>query len=58
MTGLELLRQKWTMMNTEKLFVEKEIANLREKIEYYQGKADSVQGEMDDLMKEIKKLKE
>ena len=53
-----MLRQKWTMMNTEKLFVEKEIANLREKIEYYQGKADSVQCEMDDLMKEIKKLKE
>ena len=58
MTGQEMLRQKWTMMNTEKLFVEKEIANLREKIEYYQGKADSVQSEMDDLMKEIKKLKE
>lgn len=58
MTGRDILKQKWCLLNSEKLIVDSEIEELKEKLEYQDDKAQKLQGEMDSLMKEIKKLKE
>jgi len=57
MTGLELLRQKWTMLNTERLFIDKTIKSISGSIDYYEGRKKDVQKEMDDLAEEINKIK-
>lgn len=58
MTGLRMLKQKWTMLNTERLTAEKCIKEIKEQLKYQQDKAKRIQGDMDKLMVEIKKLKE